>query len=62
MEPVGERGIIIVMAGKKTPKRTPIRIEHHKGIDRDKFADKIADAMIDAIEKKRKEKGLPPLK
>ena len=50
------------MGKSKKSKRTPIHIEHHKGVDHDKFADKIADSMIDQVEKARAKKGLPPLK
>lgn len=50
------------MGTKKQPKRTPIHIEHHKGVDKDKFADKIADAMVEQVQKARAKKGLPPLK
>ena len=45
----------------KQPKRTPIHIEHHKKLDPEKFANKIADSMLDEIDRARVRKGKKPL-
>ncbi len=46
---------------RKRGKRELIHAEPAEGIDEGGFADKLADALIEEIERDRRKRGLPPL-
>lgn len=50
------------MTNEPKTEKAPLHIEKVAGVDQDKFAERIANSVVDAVNKARVAAGKPPLK